>query len=63
MRADTDPDVFRSEVLQLCDELGDLGEVVSTERLTTIILDDLPTEKYSIIKYKRLMIRPYVLKT
>ena len=50
MRADTDPDMFPSEVFQLRDKLSDLGEVVSIERLTTIILDASPTEKYSKTK-------------
>ena len=50
MRADTDPGVFLSEVFQLRDELSALGEVASIERLTTIILDALPTEKCSTIK-------------
>ena len=35
---------------QLRDELNDLGEAVSTERLSTIILDALPAKKYSTIK-------------
>ena len=42
-----DPDVFLSEVLQLRDELSDFGETVSNERLTNIILDALPGERYS----------------
>ena len=42
--------MFLSEVLQLYDELSDLGEIVSTERLTTIILDSLPEKRYSTIK-------------
>ena len=41
MRSDVDPDVFLSEVFQLLDELNDhLGETVTDERLTTIILDE-----------------------
>ena len=52
MRADTDPDVFLSEVHQLRDEVRNLGKVVSTERLTTIILDALPAEEYSTIKFQ-----------
>ena len=41
MRSDIDPDVFLSEVFQLLDELNDyLGETVTDERLTTIILDE-----------------------
>ena len=52
MKADTNPDVFRSEINQPRDELSDLNEVMSTERLTTINinLDALPAEKYSTIK-------------
>ena len=50
MTDDTDPDVFLSEVHQLHDEPSDLGEVVSTARLTSIILDALPVEKYLSIK-------------
>ena len=50
--ADPDPDVFISEVYQLRDKLSDLRESVSTERLTTIILDTLPVEKYSKIKFQ-----------
>ena len=43
---DTDPDVFLSEMNQLRDEFCDLDEVVSTERLTALILDTLPTKTY-----------------
>ena len=50
MRSDVDPDVFLSEVFQLRDELDDLGETVTDERLTTIILDVLPEEMYSTVK-------------
>ena len=50
MRSNIDHDVFLSEVFQLRDELNDLGEVVSNERLTTIILDALPEERYSKLK-------------
>ena len=39
-----------SEVFQLRDELNGLGEDVSDEHLTTIILDALLEEVYSIIK-------------
>ena len=39
-----------SEDFQLRDELSDLGEVVSNEHLTTIILDALPSERYSKLK-------------
>ena len=52
MKANTDPDVFMSEIYQLRDELRDLDEVVPAKRLTTIILDTLPAEKYSTIKYQ-----------
>ena len=47
---DTDPDMFK--VFQLRDELNDLGEALSNERLTTMIImtDTLPTEKYATIK-------------
>ena len=50
MTPDIDADVFFSEVFQLRDKLSDLGEVVSSERLTTIILDALPEEKNPTIK-------------
>ena len=50
MRSDVDLDVFLSDVLQLRDELNDLGNVVSNERLATIILDELPKDVYSTIK-------------
>ena len=50
MRFDIDPDVFLTEVFQLRDELIDLGEVVSNERLKIIILDAVPEEMYSTIK-------------
>ena len=50
MKADTGPDVFLSEINQLRDELSDLDEMVSTEYLTsTLILEALLAEKYSII--------------
>ena len=52
IRSDINPDVFLSEVFQLCDELSDLGEAVSDERLTTIILDALPEEIYFTNKMK-----------
>ena len=48
MRSDISPDVFLSEVFQLRDELDDLGETITDERLTTIILDALPKDMYSI---------------
>ena len=44
MRSGIDSDVFLSEVVQLRDELNHLGETVTDERLTTIILDALPEE-------------------
>ena len=50
MRPDIDPDVFLSEVFQLCDELNDLSEALTYERLTTIILDTLPEDMYSTVK-------------
>ena len=50
MKPDTDPDVFMSEINQIRDELGVLDETVSTERLSTIILDALPSEMYSTVK-------------
>ena len=50
MRSDIDPGGFLSEVFQLRDELDNLGETVTDERLTTIILDALPEEMYSTIK-------------
>ena len=50
MSSDIDPDVFLSQVYQLRDEFGDLGEIVSNERLNTAILDALPEEMYSTVK-------------
>ena len=50
MKADTDPDVFMSEINQIRNEHNDLDEVVFTERLNVIILDALPAENYSSIK-------------
>ena len=50
MRSHIDSDVFLSEVFQLREELGDLSEVISNERLTTIILDALPEERYSTVE-------------
>ena len=50
MKPDTDPDVFLSEINQICNELGALDETISTERLTTIILDALPADMYSTVK-------------
>ena len=50
MRSHIDSDVFLSEVFQLREELSDLSEVISNERLTTIILDALPEERYSTVE-------------
>ena len=50
MRSDINADVYLSEIVQLRDDLNDLGEVVSNERLTTIILDEVPQDVYSTIK-------------
>ena len=50
MKSDIDPDVFLSEVFQLRYELNDFDEVITDERLTTIILDALPEEMYSTVK-------------
>ena len=41
-----------SERNQLRDELSNLNKVVSTECLTTIILDTVPTEKYSTTQFE-----------
>ena len=45
-----DLDAFLSEVFQLRDELSDLEEGVSDERLRIIILDTLSEEMYSTVK-------------
>ena len=50
MEVDTDPNAFLLEITQICDELSDLNEAVSTERLTIITLDALPAGMYSAIK-------------
>ena len=50
MKADTEPDVFLSEINQIRVELSVLDEAVSTERLTTINLDALSAEMYSAVK-------------
>ena len=42
--------MFLSKFYQLRDKLSDLSEAVSKERLTAIILDALPEEKYFTIK-------------
>ena len=52
MTADNDLDVFPTEAYQLRDELSDLDEVTSTQRLTTIILGALPAEKSTAIKFQ-----------
>ena len=52
MRSDIDPDVLSFGVFQLRGELNVLGEAVTDERLTTIILDALPDEMYSTVKTK-----------
>ena len=46
MKPDTDPNVFPSDINQICNELGALDKTISTERLTTIILDALPADMY-----------------
>ena len=50
IKPDTDPDIFLSKISQIRDELGVLDKTVSTERLTTVILDVLPTEMHSTVK-------------
>ncbi|CAN0268098.1 unnamed protein product, partial [Ascophyllum nodosum] len=55
MKSDTDPDVFLSEINQIRDELGVLDETISTERLTTMILDALPAEMYSTVKLEAIL--------
>ena len=52
MKPDADPDVFLSEINQIRNELRVLDKTVSTERLTTIILDALPAEMYSTVKFE-----------
>ena len=51
----SDPDVFLSEINQIRDELGVLDETISTERLTTMILDALPAEMYSTVKLEAIL--------
>ena len=53
MMSDVDPDAFLSEVFRLRHEVSDLGEIVSDERLTTIILDTLPEDMYSLLKFSQ----------
>ena len=55
MKPDTDPDDFPSETNQIRDELGALNETISTERLTTIILDALPADMYSAVKIEAIL--------
>ena len=50
MRADIDPGAFLSEVFEIRNEISDLREVASDERLTTLILHALPEEMYSTVK-------------
>ena len=50
MKPDTDPAVSLSEMYQIRDELDVLDETVSTDRLTTIILDALLDEMYSTVQ-------------
>ncbi|CAM9796794.1 unnamed protein product, partial [Sphacelaria rigidula] len=50
MAPDQDPDVFFSTVFQLRDELRCVGEVVSEERLTDIIIEGI-SDEYDLIKY------------
>ena len=52
IKPDIDPHVFLSEINQIRDELGVLDATVSTERLTTIILDALLAEIYSTVKFE-----------
>ena len=56
MRADINPDVLLLEVFQLRDELSGLGDVVATKRLTTILRDALPAEKYLTIKVQAIRV-------
>ena len=48
MKPDIDPDVFLSEIKR--EKLGVLDEIVSTERLTTIILNTFPADMHSTVK-------------
>ncbi|CAM9592631.1 unnamed protein product, partial [Sphacelaria rigidula] len=45
-----DPDTSLSKVYQLRDELDNVGEAISEERLTGIVIDGL-TSEYDLIKY------------
>ena len=58
MRSHVEPYVFLSEVFQLRDELDNLGETVTDERLTTIILDALSEEMYSTVVKMQLVRDP-----
>ena len=46
IKSDSDPDILLSEINQIRDEICVFDEIVSTERLTTIILDVLPAERF-----------------
>ena len=50
MKTDNDYDMFLSETYEVRDELSGLDEVVSTKRLTAIILDPLPADKCLNVK-------------
>ena len=50
LKPDIDSDVFSSVINQTRNELSVLDEAVSTERLTTIILNALPAEIYLTVK-------------
>ena len=50
MRSNIDSDVCLSKVVQHRDELNDLGDALTDERLKTIILDALPEEMHSAVK-------------
>ena len=53
--------MFLFKICQLRDELSDLSEITSTERLTTIFLDALPAKEYSAIKIQA--VRPVFMGT
>ncbi|CAM9443992.1 unnamed protein product, partial [Sphacelaria rigidula] len=50
MSPEQDPDSFLSKGYQLRDELDNVGKVISEERLTDIVIEDL-TSEYDLIKY------------
>ena len=52
MKAYNNSDALFVAVHQLSDELSDLGELVSTERVTTIVFNALPVKKYATMKYQ-----------